>query len=87
MSSLVVLLRKQQVMISKYFTFVILRYAIDRDQKFIAIRLKVLVCYFDPNRFPFWVVGWLRGSQFGTGGTLFFGVATHPVLKSVTDCQ
>ena len=31
---------------------------------------KVLVGYFDPNRFPFWVVGRLRSSRFGTGGTL-----------------
>ena len=80
LSSLVVLLRKQQAMSSKYFIFEQCGYAI--------VCLKVLDCYFDPNRFLFWIVGRLRSSRFGTGGTIC-SLARLRIqkLKSVTECQ
>ena len=56
--------------------------------QFITIRLKVLVGYFDPNRFPFRVVGRLQCSRFGTGGTICsLAQLRIQELKSVTECQ
>ena len=56
----------------KYFTFEAYEMQWKLVLNILCDLYKVLVGYFDPNRFPFRVVGRLRSSQFGTGGTLYF---------------